>query len=120
MGAFRVCGLNPGRDDLRSHDAPRPIVSRWMALRPWCAGKKGPQVDNSTIERPLTAEELSAILPLHPETIRKWAREGKIPSVRISARKILFLPSEIQAWLASRNRYTQAATRAAQPERMAA
>jgi len=64
-------------------------------------------LDNPSIEKPLTAEELSAILPFHPETVRKWVREGKMPSVRISARKVLFIPSEIQAWLASRNRYTQ-------------
>lgn len=58
---------------------------------------------SSSIEVPLTATELSRILPLHPVTILKWAREGKIPHRRLSARKIVFLPSEIQAWLQSRN-----------------
>lgn len=49
----------------------------------------------------LTAQELSRIVPLHPVTILRWAREGKIPHRRLSARKIVFLPAEINAWLAS-------------------
>jgi excisionase family DNA binding protein len=55
------------------------------------------------IEIPLTAEQLSKILPLHPGTILRWAREGKIPHKRLGARKILFMPSEIRAWLESLN-----------------
>lgn len=62
----------------------------------------------------LTAQELSGIVPLHPVTILRWAREGKIPHRRLSARKIVFLPSEINAWLASGSTlYTDPATRAA-------
>ena len=53
------------------------------------------------IEAPLTALELSKIVPLHPVTILRWAREGRIPCRRLSARKILFLPSEVNRWLAS-------------------
>jgi excisionase family DNA binding protein len=63
-------------------------------------------LDNHTIEKPLSAEELSELLPLHPETIRKWARQGKIPCVRLSARRVLFLPSKIRTWLEARNGYT--------------
>ncbi|WP_089838629.1 helix-turn-helix domain-containing protein [Granulicella pectinivorans] len=73
-------------------------------------------MDNPTIEAPLTAEELSGILPLHPETIRKWAREGKIPCVRLSARRVVFLPSKIRTWLESRNGYTDNAGRTAPTE----
>lgn len=49
----------------------------------------------------LTAQELSRLIPLHPVTILRWARERKIPHRRLSARKIVFLPDEINAWLAS-------------------
>jgi excisionase family DNA binding protein len=49
----------------------------------------------------LTAEELSKILPLHPETIRRWAREGRIPHRRLG-RKIVFLSAEIDTWLSDR------------------
>jgi len=51
------------------------------------------------IEMPLTAQQLAAIVPLHPATLLRWAREGKIPHRRLSARKIVFLPSEINRWL---------------------
>ena len=52
------------------------------------------------IEVPLTAQQLATIVRLHPVTLLRWAREGKIPHRRLSARKIVFLPSEINRWLA--------------------
>lgn len=52
------------------------------------------------IERPLTAEQLAAIVPLHPVTLLRWARQGRIPHRRLSPRKVVFLPSEINRWLA--------------------
>lgn len=55
------------------------------------------------IETPLRAEQLAKILPLHPGTILKWAREGKIPHKRLGPRTIVFMPSQIQAWLESKN-----------------
>jgi len=68
----------------------------------------------TTIERPLTAQQLAGIVPLHPVTLLRWAREGKIPHRRLSARKVVFLPSEINAWLASgSNLYPMDAGRAA-------
>lgn len=73
-------------------------------------------MDILTIEKPLTADELSRIIPLHPETIRKWARQGKIPCLRLSARRVLFLPSRIRTWLESRNGYTDSAGRTAPTE----
>ena len=51
-------------------------------------------------EVPVTAKQLAGIVPLHPVTLLRWAREGKIPHRRLSARKIVFLPSEIRRWLA--------------------
>jgi hypothetical protein len=62
----------------------------------------------------LTAQELSRIVPLHPVTILKWAREGRIPHRRLSARKIIFLLSEVNAWLSpGSSLYSDPATRAA-------
>ena len=51
------------------------------------------------IEVTLTAQQLAAIVRLHPVTLLRWAREGKIPHRRLSARKVVFLPSEINRWL---------------------
>jgi hypothetical protein len=64
----------------------------------------------SPLEAPLNARQLAEILPLHPVTILKWARQGKIPCHRLSPRKIVFLPSEITRWLSD---YTNKAVRAA-------
>jgi predicted DNA-binding transcriptional regulator AlpA len=62
----------------------------------------------------LTAQELSRIVPLHPVTILRWAREGRIPHRRLSARKVIFLLPEINEWLASGSSlYSEPATRAA-------
>jgi excisionase family DNA binding protein len=69
-------------------------------------------------ETPLTAQQLSEYLPLHPVTILRWARKGRIPHRRLSPRKIVFLPSQVNAWL--RSEYTDPAVCAAQPERKAA
>lgn len=56
---------------------------------------------STVIEKPLTATELAPLLGLHVVTVLRWAREGRIPHRRLSARKILFLPSEVRAWLSS-------------------
>ena len=67
-----------------------------------------------TLTPVLTAQELSGILQLHPGTILRWAREGKIPHRRWSARKIVFIPSEINAWFSpGSNLYPEAAVRVA-------
>jgi excisionase family DNA binding protein len=56
---------------------------------------------STPIERPLTASELAPLIHLHRETILKWARENRIPHRRLGARKIVFVPSEINRWLSS-------------------
>lgn len=58
-------------------------------------------VTASQIERPLTAAQLAPLIHLHPVTLLKWAKAGRIPCRRLSARKILFLPSEVNRWLSS-------------------
>ena len=74
-----------------------------------------------TIERPLTAQQLSEVVPLHPVTLLRWAREGRIPHRRLGPRTVVFMPSDINAWLSSGlTVYTEPATRAASTEREAA
>jgi len=43
----------------------------------------------------VTAEKLAEQLSLKPKTIREWARQGKIPSLRISPKVIRFNPDEV-------------------------
>jgi len=59
-----------------------------------------PLTSNQTIDLLLTAQEAARILPLHPVTILRWAREGKIPHRRLG-RKVVFPLSKLNDWLAS-------------------
>jgi len=50
----------------------------------------------------LTAEELAAELKLKPRTIRAWAQQKKIPSLRISPKVLRFDLDEVQRSLNSK------------------
>jgi helix-turn-helix protein len=67
----------------------------------------------------LTAREAAGIVRVHPVTLLKWARLGKVPHRRLSARKIVFPLSQLTAWLETGS-YTDPVGHAAQPERTAA
>lgn len=71
--------------------------------------------ERAEIERPWTARQLAEIVPLHPNTLLRWAREGRIPSTRLSSRRVVFMPSDIRAWLvnSSSTAYAEPATRVA-------
>jgi excisionase family DNA binding protein len=63
-----------------------------------------------TIDPLLTAVEAARILRLHHVTVLRWAREGRIPHLRLG-RKVVFPLSQLTSWLASG--YTDSAVRAA-------
>jgi hypothetical protein len=67
----------------------------------------------------LTAREAAGIVRVHPVTLLKWARLGKVPHRRLSARKIVFPLSQLTAWFETGS-YTDPVGHAAQPERTAA
>ena len=75
---------------------------------------------HQTTDLYLTAQEAAKIVRIHSVTLLRWAREGRVPHRRLSARKVVFGLSQINAWLASGSNYTDSAVHAAQPERMAA
>jgi excisionase family DNA binding protein len=46
----------------------------------------------------LTADELAGRLQVRPSTIRRWAREGRIPTVRLSPKVLRYnLGAVVQA-----------------------
>jgi excisionase family DNA binding protein len=59
----------------------------------------------------LTAKEAAQIARIHPVTLLRWAREGRVPHSRLSSRKIVFPRSQLTAWLDSG--YTGSTVRAA-------
>jgi excisionase family DNA binding protein len=65
----------------------------------------------------LSSAEAATLLHIHPNTLLLWAREGRIPSMRLG-RRVAFRASSLNEWLSSQ--YTGTAVCAAQTERMAA
>ena len=57
--------------------------------------------DTASNEIFLTSKEAAQIARLHPITLLRWAREGKVPHRRLSARKIVFALGQLKAWLES-------------------
>lgn len=51
-------------------------------------------------ERLLRTDELAAVLNATPETIRRWAKAGVIPSIRLRERVIRFDLAAVRAALA--------------------
>jgi len=70
-----------------------------------------PPYDTASNEIFLTSKEAALIARLHPVTLLRWAREGKVPHRRLSARKIVFPLTQLKAWLESG--YTESTVRAA-------
>lgn len=44
----------------------------------------------------LTADEVAAILRVHPSTVLRWAKEGGIAAVRLPGRAVRFRRSDIE------------------------
>jgi len=53
------------------------------------------------LERLLSVGELSELLQLHTKTVKRMARDGRVPSIRVAGR-LRFRPSDIASWLAAR------------------
>jgi len=73
-------------------------------------GPAQPDNPTPTIDPLLTAVEAARILRLHHVTVLRWAREGRIPHLRLG-RKVVFPLSKLTSWLASG--YTDSAVRVA-------
>lgn len=55
---------------------------------------------NNGFEPILTSEQAAAYLKIHPKTLQRMARQGRIPAYRIGD-LWRFRASELEAWLAS-------------------
>jgi excisionase family DNA binding protein len=70
------------------------------------------QTKTLAFEPLISAVEAGRLLGIHPVTLLRWAREGRIPHVRLG-RKVKFRISELNSW--SSTNYTDSAVRVAQP-----
>jgi excisionase family DNA binding protein len=47
----------------------------------------------------LTPEEAGELLSLHVETVRRMARDGRIPALKVGTRRWRFDPAELREWM---------------------
>jgi excisionase family DNA binding protein len=76
--------------------------------------KEAPSSADGTREDFLTARQLASILQVGESTVRRLAREGRIPSVRITPRLIRFNLKAVRHALDGAN--ARASRRQAEPE----
>ena len=63
------------------------------------AARKPPASESWTPEPLLDSEEAAAIMKVHPKTLQKLARQGRIPGVHVG-KLWRFRASVIEAWIA--------------------
>jgi excisionase family DNA binding protein len=56
----------------------------------------------------LTADQLADRLRIRPRTVQKWARRGRIPTVRLSPKVVRFRWSTVLAALCGSTRHSEA------------
>ena len=71
--------------------APTPAISDSL--------RKPPASESWTPEPLLDSEEAAAIMKVHPKTLQKLARQGRIPGVHVG-KLWRFRASVIEAWIA--------------------
>ncbi len=64
----------------------------------------------------LTVKEICDLLQVHPATLYKWIREGKIPSFRIAS-EWRFRKDVIRQWMAEKSMYSSQSRKATHSHR---
>jgi excisionase family DNA binding protein len=59
-----------------------------------------PNLNSVAFERLLSAAVAGGMLSIHPVTLLRWAREGRVPYHRLG-RRVAFRASELDSWLNS-------------------
>lgn len=52
-------------------------------------------------DRLLSVAQVAARLGVAPFTVKRWARDGAIPSIKLSSGTRRFDPVELEAWIAA-------------------
>ncbi len=69
---------------------------------------KNDKSEGSNMPRLLTVHDVAEILAIAPETVRKWARQGRLPAPLRVGSKLRFDALEIQNWVAEQAEVTTA------------
>lgn len=52
-----------------------------------------------TLQPLLTDRDVAAVLAVRPDTVRRWAACGWLPSVRLGGRLLRFRAEDVQQWI---------------------
>lgn len=55
----------------------------------------------------VTAEQMGELVSVSAQTIKRWAREGVIPCIKINDRNVRFDPAKVREALEQRSEATQ-------------
>ncbi len=50
----------------------------------------------------LTDREVALVLAVQPDTVRRWAARGQLPSIRLGGRLLRFRTEDVERWIAER------------------
>ncbi len=56
----------------------------------------------------LTSAEVQKILRIQPRTLNGYIRAGQLPVIRVNARRLLFDPADVRAFIAARKERREA------------
>lgn len=52
--------------------------------------------------RVVSTRELAELLSVQPDTVRRWARDGTIPFIRVGEKTLRYIPEDVLAALRNR------------------
>jgi excisionase family DNA binding protein len=52
-----------------------------------------------TLSALLTDRDVAALLLVQPDTVRRWAAAGQLPSVRLGGRLLRFRAEDVERWI---------------------
>jgi excisionase family DNA binding protein len=55
--------------------------------------------ESGTLQPLLTDRDVAAVLAVRPDTVRRWAASGLLPSVRLGGRLLRFRAEDVQQWI---------------------
>lgn len=58
-----------------------------------------PSAELGTLQPLLTDRDVAAVLVVRPDTVRRWAACGLLPSVRLGGRLLRFRAEDVQQWI---------------------
>jgi excisionase family DNA binding protein len=89
-------GVRKNPDSPRVHGSRLRVNS--VPNQPQEQAETEEQHEPTGIERPITCEEASKVLRVHPRTIKRMARRGEVPG-HFRFGRWFFYPSELDSWM---------------------